>query len=213
MFNKISLLLAVLLVSGLAGLGAQESEPEEGPFTPQIRTNQRSMGDQTFAITAGVLFPLPTYLLNDWPIAGYEKGAIASNLSVGGVGSLAYSFYLSGNLKMGLQVTGAFTREINRNYAYMIPIVIKTSWEFHPWNRVTIPVHLGAGLVMTSYKDFFVIDPILRPGFGVYFDWSYEWSFGMDTSYWFIPQIGASNKSERSIGQFMDLTLTAEYHF
>lgn len=211
--RKIALLLAALLLANIAWVGAQESDPEQDPFTPQSRTNQRSLGDQAFAISAGLFVPLPVYLLNDWPKAGYTKGFTDSKLSIGGLGSLAYSFYLSGNFKLGIQVTGSFARDINYNFAYLIPIVAKASWEFHPWSRISIPLHIGLGMVMTSYKDYFVIDPIIRPGFGVYFDWNYEWSFGMDMSYWFVPQLGSSDKSQRSIAQFVDVTLTAEYHF
>ena len=215
MSRKTVILISALLLLSTAWVSAQESDPEESPFTPQVRTNQRSLGDQAFAITAGVLFPLPTYLLNDWPAAGFSKGFTDSQLAVGGMGSLTYSFYLSGNFKLGIQVTGSFARDINYNYAYVIPIVAKASWEFHPWSRISIPVHMGLGMAMTSWNDFFTIDPIIRPGFGVYFDWNYEWSFGMDMTYWFIPQISTSAefKNQRSIAGFLDLSLTAEYHF
>ena len=211
MSRKIIALLTVLLFVNIVWVGAQESDPEQSPFTPQEQMNQRSLGDKSFAISAGIFAPLPFYLLNG--LAGYPEGFTDSQLSVGGMGSLAFSFYLSGNFKLGIQVSGSFARDINYNYLYLIPIMAKASWEFHPWNRISIPIYLGLGMAMSSYKDIFVIDPIVRPGFGVYFDWNYEWSFGVDFSYWFVPQLGSSDEAARSIGQFMDISLTAEYHF
>ena len=213
MSRKATLFIAslIFMIAGFAG--AQDNEPEEDPFTPQIRTNQRSMGDQAFAITAGLFFPLKTYLSNDWSEAGYSTGLTDSHLGVGGTGGLGYSFYLSGNLKLGLELAGSFSKDINSNYAYTIPIFLKGAYEFHPFNRISVPIHLGLGICMTSWKDYFVADLILKPGFGVYFDWSYEWSFGIDTSYWFVPQWSPDDKEQRSIANFMDVTLTAEYHF
>ncbi len=213
MSRKNVILASILLLLAAGWSAAQDSEPEETPFTPQNRTNQRSLGDQSFGITAGVFVPLPTYLLQSY--GTYSPGFTDSKLSVGGMGSLTYSFYLNDNLKLGVNLTGSFTRDINSIFAYLIPVSIKASWEFHPWSRVSIPVHLSMGMCMTSWNDYFVIDMILKPGLGVYWDYSYEWSFGMDFGYWFIPQLGtgSGNENQRSIASFLDISLTAEYHF
>ena len=66
---------------------------------------------------------------------------------------------------------------------------------------------------MSSWKQNFTVDPIIRPGFGVYFDWSTEWSFGADMTYWFVPQLSADDSQYDAIGNFLDVTLSAEYHF
>ena len=198
-----------------AGPASEDPPPEEGPFIPQFRTNSRSLGDKSFAITAGIYIPLFTVLLHDWPGGGYDAGVYPPKLTAGGSGSLAFSVYLSSNLKLGLQLAGAFSPDINRNFLYVVPVTLKASWEFHPGPRFSIPLHLAAGVSMTTWKaDNFRADMILRPGFGFYFDWSLEWSFGIDFTYWFIPQTGGLAKQhERSIGNFMDISLTAEYHF
>ena len=197
------------------GPASEDPPPEEGPFIPRFRTNSRSLGDKSFAITAGIYIPLFTVLLHDWPGGGYDAGIYPPKLSAGGSGSLAFSVYLSSNLKLGLQLAGAFSADINRNFLYVVPVTLKGSWEFHPGPRFSIPLHLAAGVSMTTWKtDNFRVDMILRPGVGFYFDWSLEWSFGIDFTYWFIPQTGGLAKEhERSIGNFMDISLTAEYHF
>ena len=51
--RKLLILLSVLLLLSAALAGAQESDPEDTPFTPQSRTNQRSLGDQWMKICPG----------------------------------------------------------------------------------------------------------------------------------------------------------------
>ena len=213
MLRKLSLIVISLLLLNFGFLGAQEEPPEDDPFTPQSRINQRSLGDKYFAISAGVIIPLFTVLLNDNSATGDSAGVVDTQLSVGGMGTLAFGVYLSPNIKVGLQLGGTFKWDINRNLLYMIPITVKGSYEFHPFSRMTIPLHLALGINMTSWKEQFVVDPLIRPGFGVYFDWNVEWSFGMDFTYWFVPQLNSTDERFNSIANFMDITLTAEYHF
>ncbi|RKX77543.1 MAG: hypothetical protein DRP60_06350 [Spirochaetes bacterium] len=213
MLKKLILLTVSILLLNFGFLWAQEDSPEQGPLTPQSRTNQRSLGDQAFTISAGVIVPLFTVLLNDNPVTGNSAGVTDTQLTVGGMGSLTYSFYLSANVKLGLQLGGTFQWDINRNLLYMIPISIKGSYEFHPYSRLTIPVHLALGINMTSWKEEFTVDPLIRPGFGVYFDWNVEWSFGMDFTYWFIPQLSSKDERFDSLENFMDINIGAEYHF
>ncbi|MCD6343232.1 MAG: hypothetical protein J7L76_05560 [Spirochaetaceae bacterium] len=213
MLKKLILLTVSILLLNFGLLWAQEDSPEQGPLTPQSRTNQRSLGDQAFTISAGVIVPLFTVLLNDNPVTGNSAGVTDTQLTVGGMGSLTYSFYLSANVKLGLQLGGTFQWDINRNLLYMIPISIKGSYEFHPYSRLTIPVHLALGINMTSWKEEFTVDPLIRPGFGVYFDWNVEWSFGMDFTYWFIPQLSSKDERFDSLENFMDINIGAEYHF
>jgi len=213
LLKKLILLTVSLFLINFGFLSAQEEAPEDSPFTPQSRTNQHSLGDQAFSISAGTIIPLFTILLHDIPEIDYSAGVQDTQLSVGGMGSLTYSFYLSANVKLGLQLAGTFQWDINRNLLYMIPIAIKGSYEFHPFSRMTIPIHLALGINMTSWKEEFVVDPLIRPGFGVYFDWNVEWSFGVDFTYWFIPQLNSKDKRFNSIGNFMDACIAAEYHF
>lgn len=212
--KKLTVITAILLMVNINTVAGQEDPAPGEIFVPQLRMNQRSLGDQGFAITAGLYIPLFTVLLEDWPDTKYTKGAVSSHLDLGGAGSLTYSIYLSSKWKLGLQLNGSFSQDINQNFVYSIPITIKTSYEFHPWSRVTIPIFIGTGIAMTFWKDDnFLADFILKPGVGIYFDWSYEWSFGLDFSYLFIPQAGLGTAKESSIGNFLEITLTAEYHF
>ncbi len=180
-----------------------------------MATNKRSLGDQTFSISIGPIIPLKTILIGDWSDYGVSAGPTQNNLTwAGGAGQLAYSFYLTPDIKLGLQVGGSFTSDINSDILYMIPIAVRGSYEFHLLNRFTIPLHLSLGICMSSWKeDNFHVDPLIRPGLGFYFDWNYEWSFGCDVSYFFIPQFDSDPDHHNAIGNFLDVMLTAEYHF
>ena len=213
MLKKLILISFSLILLNIGFLGAQEDTPEPGPLTAKTRVNQRSLGDQAFSISAGVILPLFTVLLHDYEAAGFSAGITDTRLSVGGQGSLAYSFYLSSNIKLSIQLGGTFQWDINRNLIYMIPITVKGSYEFHPFSRMTIPVHLALGVNMTSWNDFFIANFIVKPGFGVYFDWNTEWSFGVDFTYWFIPQLNVDISGQQTLMNQADIMLGAEYHF
>ncbi|MCK5250410.1 MAG: hypothetical protein KAJ98_10630, partial [Spirochaetaceae bacterium] len=118
MLRKLSLIVISLLLLNFGFLGAQEEPPEDDPFTPQSRTNQRSLGEKYFAISAGVIIPLFTVLLNDNSATGDSAGVVDTQLSVGGMGTLAFGVYLSPNIKVGLQLGGTFKWDINRNLLY-----------------------------------------------------------------------------------------------
>jgi len=202
------LLIALfLLFTGAA------SAQEESPFTPQNAVNQRFQGDQTFSIAAGAIIPLFTVLLHDIDISEKKAGITKTQLTIGGVGYLTYGIYLFPNIKLGLQLGGTFKWDINRNLLYMVPLVLRSSYEFRPLSRMTIPLHLGLGISMTTWKEEFEVDFLLKPGFGVYFDWSAEWSFGIDFHYWFVPQLSSKDRQYDSIANFTDISLVAEYHF
>lgn len=215
MLLRTKILYLIVLFAALinVNLRAQEEEEPQDPFTPQTAINSRTLGDQSFAISVGLFIPIAFQVLRDDPGLGVSAGTYTGQLKIGGVGSLAYNAYLGRNLKVGLRVTGQFAADINGNYMYQIPITARATWEFHPWSRISIPVFLGIGVDLISWKQNLIAAPIFRPGFGVYFDWNAEWSFGLDISYWFVPQIKANDPLKDVLGHFMDVMLAAEYHF
>jgi len=208
-----SLLIVTLFPLFIGIVNAQENIPEKNPFVPQSTVNQRYQGDQSFSISAGIIIPLFTVLLHDIDISEKGAGGTKSQLTLGGIGYLTYNFYLFPNIKLGLQLGGTFKWDVNRNLLYMVPLVLRGAYEFRPLGRMTIPLYLGLGIDMVSWKEEFEVDFLLKPGFGVYFDWNVEWSFGVDFYYWFVPQLASKDKQYNSIVNFLDITLAAEYHF
>jgi len=169
------------------------------------------MGDQIFSINAGLFIPL--FIHNPSPASG-EDAINSSNLSIGGTGSLYYGAYLNNNFQLGMEIGAMFSRSPNDNNFYMVPITFRGSYEFQLKNNLfSIPVFLGAGMCMTSYLEDFHVDMIFKPGAGFFWNYSSNWSFGTNMTYWWVPQIYPSDSELNRLGNFMDVSLSAVYHF
>jgi len=205
-------MLIFLFFSMPAALFAQEEDsPKPADEPGHQRIDYNSLGDQVFGINAGVFIPL--FFQNPSPGSG-EKAYSSTNLSVGGTGSLYYGAYLNNNIQLGMEVGAMFATSPNKNNFYMIPITFRATYEFQFLNNlISVPVYLGAGMNMTSYLDDFHVDFIMKPGAGIYWNHSSSWSFGTNVTYWWVPQIYPSNSDYTRIGNFMDISLSAVYHF
>ena len=218
--HALLLLLALFMVSGpgVFSLYAQErdwNEPDDGdiPFEPEWDWHMPdlySRGDQTFTITLGVIFPA---FFRD-----YNREFVTNNFStVGGAGSLAYTHFLSSNFFLGGEIGGQFNGTLARNMIFFIPIGLRSGWQF-VFGRFELPLTLATGVVFHrllthSYAGLFV-----RAGASVFYRFSPEWSFGLNTDWHWYPQWirrndGSFNR-ERSInGNIISATFSARYHF
>ncbi|MDC7232490.1 MAG: hypothetical protein PQJ58_04625 [Spirochaetales bacterium] len=186
-------------------------EAPENENNENIRIEYHSMGDQVFGINAGLFIPL--FMNNPSLSWGDSEAFKSTNLSVGGSGSLYYGAYINNNIILGLQVGAIFSSSPNDHNFYMIPITFKGTYEFQFFqNLISVPLSLGAGINMSSYQDNFHVDMILKPEAGVYWNYNSDWSFGLNTSYWWVPQIYKDREYSR-IGNFMDVSLSAIYNF
>ena len=169
------------------------------------------MGDQVFSINAGLFIPL--FMQDPSPESG--KDAISStNLSNGGTGSLYYGAYLNNNIQLGMEIGAMFARSPNDNNFYMVPITFRGTYEIQLKNNLfSIPLFVGAGMSMTSYLDEFHVDLLVKPGAGFFWNHNTSWSFGTNLSYWWVPQIYPSDPEYTRFGNFMDVSLSAVYHF
>jgi hypothetical protein len=52
---------------------------------------------------------------------------------------------------------------------------------------------------------------IVTPGASVFWRYNPEWSFGLNGNWWWLPQWPKDGKDV--YGNFLELTLTARYHF
>lgn len=188
---------------------AEEAQEEEKPENSRIEYH--TMGDQVFGINAGLFIPL---FINNPALSWSDSDAFNStNLSVGGHGALYYGAYLNNNIQLGMEVGAIFATSPNKHNFYMIPITIRGTYEFQFLNNlISVPVSLGAGINMSSYLENFHVDMILKPAVGAYWNHSSSWSFGLNTTYWWVPQI-YKDKEYNRIGNFMDVSLSAVYHF
>lgn len=204
--TAIILLLLTLLSTGLT---AQENEPEEVPpeAPPERFVPTYALGDQLLSINLGAFVPLFFY--------GGPGGVQETQLTLGGTGSLHWSAFLNNSMAVGIEGGGMFALTPNRRTLFMLPLMARYTYflRAYPWE---FPLHLGAGLNFSRLEENFKVDPIVKPGFSVIWNYNAEWGFGLNLSYWWVPQIyrGPDPPSGDSrYGNFMDATLSAVYHF
>lgn len=189
---------APLVLCALAPLCAQDKQekPKEPP--PQF-----ALGDQTLSISAGLFVPL--FFLD------YQFGAASTHLTVGGTGSLNWMAYVNSWLKVGIEVGGMFAFSPNGNTLLELPITAKASYvfSFYPFE---VPVSLGVGMNIVKYIDESTIDLILKPGISGLWAYNANWSFGVNATYWWSMQF-SDPASEGRIGNFLEITLCALYHY
>jgi len=202
------MLLATLVFSLLPWcfLYGQDGENEEE--TPQ-EIDLYSLGDQNFTIHAGMFFPL--FFLDPTPAEGVSA-AEKTNLTVGGAGSLMYEAYLNNNFKIGLELGGIFAYSPNKNPFFMVPITARAAYEFH-FGQFSLPLFMGLGINIITYEDYKNVQFLMKPGASLYWHYNSDWSFGGTLTYWISPEVIPSDHTQDRIGNFLDFSISARYHF
>jgi hypothetical protein len=192
------LVAAVLACCVLAPAAAQEAPAKDREPPPQF-----SLGDQTLSINAGLQIPL--FFLS------YGGAVARTNLTLGGAGSLNWMGYVNSWLRVGIEVGGMFAFSPNGNTLLALPITAKASYvlNLYPFE---IPFSLGVGMNVVKYIDTSTIDFILKPGVSGLWAYNASWSFGLNATYWWSMQF-SDPPSEGRIGNFLELTLCALYHY
>jgi hypothetical protein len=200
------LLFLFLLILPLA---AQEEDPGSEPdndfpeiiwdtYVPDVYR----AGDMIIHITAGVIFPTV--------FTGQGMGSGSTNVSIGGVGALAYSYFLSPNWFIGVELRGMFAPTTGKNMLYIIPIGPYVGYQFTA-GRFEFPIRLMTGIAPQLYLDYEYLGWIINPGASVFFRFNPDWSFGVNVQWWMLPQWP---KDKRFVlGNFLEISLSARYHF
>lgn len=196
----------ILIMTFMLPVYSQDSEPE-APALQKI--DLYNLGDQSFSINAGLFFPL--FFLDLTPPSGTSAAAV-TNLTLGGTGSLIYEAYLNNNIKIGAEVGGMFAYSPNMNPFFMVPITARFGYEFH-FGQFSMPIYLGTGINIITYQDYTDVQFLLKPGISLYWNYTSSWSFGGNLVYWFAPEVITADPDQDRIGNFLDFTLSAQYHF
>lgn len=199
------MLLAALLLLTTGAVAQEQAPPEEEEelFVPLY-----TLGDQTLAINLGGVAPLFFALGPD--------GVAPTNLSFGGAGSLAWGSYITNEFKLGIEAGGAFFFSPNSRALFLVPITTSATYVFgaYPWE---FPVSAGLGVSFARLESLLKIDPFVRLGGSVYWNYSTQWAFGLNLNYWLVPQIylpgSAAGSDATRLGNFLEITLSALYHF
>ncbi len=167
------------------------------------------IGDQAFSINAGTILPLFIVGVDGNAFGGFSK------LSLGAAGSLRWGTFLNNEMTIGVDLGGMFAMTKLDRVLVMLPVsaMYTYSFRFYPFEII---LQAGLGVNVSKLEDDLHIGPVLKPGASFYWNYSGEWSFGLQTEYWFVPDIyfGRNVPPEQSaFGNFFGLTLTTLYHF
>ncbi|GHU46690.1 hypothetical protein FACS1894200_00760 [Spirochaetia bacterium] len=212
LFSHFLFALFVLLIGVVCPVLGQEEwdEDEEPPPTeesPQVDWDDYmstfyAPGDQTFFINLGITIPTVFY---------GKEGKLDHNLTLGGTGFLAYQYYNTAHVFIGGEIGGMFCGTKAGNMLFMVPMGLRLGYQFVV-GRFEFPVSLLGGAIFQKYleKNFFGL--FVKPMASVFYRFSPDWSFGLNAAWWFVPE-WTGNKDENVYGNFLELTLSAAYHF
>jgi len=195
----------LILFFGFTLLYAQEEDPpKDGGEWDIYDTESYTRGDQTFIISLGTVFP--TIFLNNGK-------KISSNFDppVGGAGVLSYNYFFNPNIFLGGEVGGSFMPTLGKNMYYTILLGVRSGYQFHYW-RLEFPLNLTVGMIWQRYLDNRYYGLYMKAGGSVYYRFTSEWSFGLTSNWYWIPQWTNDHKKNVD-GNMVDLLLSARYHF
>jgi hypothetical protein len=192
------LLVFVLLILPLPAMFSQDQEKP-------AQVNIYSLGQQTIAISAGLLIPLFFQSFS----GQYSN---TTNLSLGGTASLMWGIHLDNHWLVGLELAGMFSQSIQKNFLWQVPICARGSYSFHIF-PFEIPLFLDVGMDIVKYREQAHVNFILKPGFCALWKYNLSWGFGLNVVYWWVPQPWPSDTSLGRMGNFLDVTATAQYTF
>jgi hypothetical protein len=204
LLKKLNLVLLVTLLifcmsAGLAfAQDEQPEEPAEGPFTVY------TLGQQTLAISAGLFIPL-FFQSFDWE---YAK----TKLKLGAAGSLQWSIHLGNNWMTGIEVGGMISKDINDQSFFMLPITARGAYIIH-FFPFEFPIFVGTGLNFVKLEDVLNLTWIIKPGFSSIWKYNINLGFGLNVVYWWVPQFWLDDRSKGRMGNFLEISLTAQYNF
>jgi hypothetical protein len=163
-----------------------------------------SQGDKTFNISMGLTFP--TLFL--------QNGAVEPNHNinvVGGIGSLAYNYFLDSHFFIGFEISGQFSGTKAKNMLYIVPIGVHAGYQFIVW-KIEIPLTIAIGIAPQKKLDLGYFGLFVKGGAGAYYRFNPDWSFGIDLSWSWLPQ-WPKEPGKHADGNFINLMVSARYHF
>jgi hypothetical protein len=181
-------------------LAAQGNDAPEWDFYDDVNAR----GDQTFIISLGTIFP--TIFRNNGETIDHKLTP-----PVGGTGSLAYNYYFTKELFAGAEFGGMFIRTLGGNTLYIIPIGIRGGFQFS-YKKFEFPLTAVIGIAFQRYLKQGHSGLYLKGGAAAFYRVSNNWSFGINSGWYWFPQ-WTGDKTKNVYGNFIDLTLSARYHF
>jgi hypothetical protein len=189
--------------------GYDEGIPFESDWEA-YRPDLYTKGDQTFTISAGVVFPI---LFFD----AEGKRMLRHNFNVvGGAGSLAYTYFLGPYFFLGGEAGVNISGTLGENLVFIVPLGIRTGWQFI-LRRFEIPLTMVVGVAPQRYLNFGYAGLFVKGGVSVYYRFNPDWSFGVNADWYWYPQWPKENGErvpQKDVNaNIIGVTLSARYHF
>jgi hypothetical protein len=180
-----------------------------GAYAQEETVDIYDLGDQTFSINAGTILPLFIFGVDGHSVGGFSK------LTVGAAGSLRWGAFINNEMTIGVDLGGMFAFTITGQTLVMLPVSAMYTYaiRFYPFE---VLLQAGLGINFTKLEDDLWIGPVLKPGASFYWNYTGEWSFGLQAEYWFVPEIYFGVQApvdNTAFGNFLGITATVLYHF
>jgi hypothetical protein len=195
--------LAVVLCAAAPAFAADE---------PNTKVSQYNLGDQTLSINAGLMLPLFLLPSGTWLLGTTDATGSSPHLTPGVVGSLCWMAYVTPDIRVGAELCGDAMWSPNKNTLLMLPLLAKASYifTFYPFE---LPLSFAVGMNVVKYTNLYNIDLLIRPGASLYWTYDASWSFGLNVNYWLDMQFDTSTPANSRIGNFLEISLSALYHY
>jgi len=198
--------IVFLLLMGLSLLSAQEGDDDPsteidwGDYTSELY----APGDQTITISLGTVFP--TVFLGNEGVVNHNF-----NPPVGGIGSLAYSYFLSSHFFVGVEAGGMFLFTLGGNTLFSPFIGAKAGYQFNIW-KLEFPVSAAIGMTWHNYLSHTYYGLYVKGGAAAFFRATPDWSFGLTVNWGWLPE-WTGNRSKDVDGNILETMLSARYNF
>jgi hypothetical protein len=191
-----------------------EDDSEEGSLAgPELDIyipDKYAKGDQIVTVSLGAAFPV-LFLNSNGDLIDHKFTP-----PVGGVLSLAYTYFLGPYLFVGGEIGFITAFTLSQNAVFIIPIGIRAGWQF-VFRRFEFPVYLAIGIAPQKYLDFGYFGMYLKGAAAGFFRYNPNWSFGLSVDWNWLPQWPMENEARvpnKDInGNFLNVSLSARYHF
>jgi hypothetical protein len=103
-----------------------------------------------------------------------------------------------------------FAATKGENVLFIVPMGLRIGYQFI-LGRFEFPLSLMVGGAPQKELDFGYFGLFLKPAASIFWRFNPDWSFGLNTAYWWVPQWPKNGPDV--YGNFLELTLSARYHF
>jgi hypothetical protein len=109
-----------------------------------------------------------------------------------------------------------FASTIDKSMYFIVPIGLRVGYQFI-LHRFEFPLSMMVGFAPQSYLKSSYLGFFAKPAASAYFRWNSDWSFGVTTSFWWVPQWTGkdrpNNTSTDIHGFFWEFCIGVRYHF